>query len=49
MSKTQRIAAKEYTAGRLSFDELMDTLGYEDAKKIAYYKGIAEASFVEGL
>ncbi len=45
----QKLAAKRYTEGKLSFDELVDILGYEEAKKIAYYKDIAEASFAQGL
>ncbi len=45
----QKLAAKRYTEGKLSFDELVDILGYEDAKKVAYYKDIAEASFAQGL
>lgn len=45
----QKLAAKRYTEGKLSFDELVDILGYEEAKKIAYYKDIAETSFEQGL
>jgi predicted transcriptional regulator len=45
----QKLAAKRYTEGKLSFDELVDILGYEEAKKVAYYKDIAEVSFVQGL
>ncbi len=45
----QKLAAKRYTEGKLSFDELVDILGYEEAKKVAYYKDIAEASFAQGL
>ncbi len=44
-----KLAARRYTEGKLSFDELVDILGYEDAKKVAYYKDIAEASFEQGL
>ncbi len=45
----QKQAAKRYTEGKLSFDELVEILGYEEAKKVAYYKDIAEASFEQGL
>lgn len=45
----QKLAAKRYTEGKLSFDELVDILGYEEAKKVAYYKDIAEESFAQGL
>lgn len=46
---TKKLAAKRYTERKLSFDELADILGYEEAKKVAYYKNIAEASFAEDL
>lgn len=45
----RKLTAKSITEGKLSFDELVDFLGYEDATKIAYYKNIADVSFVEGL
>ena len=45
----QKIVAKRYTEGKLSFDELVKLLGYEEAKKIRFYKDLAEESFVEGL
>jgi len=45
----QKLAAKRYTEGKLSFDELVDILGYEEAKKVAYYKNISEISFAQGL
>lgn len=45
----QKLAAKRYTEGKLSFDELVEIMGYEEAKKVAYYKDIAETSFAQGL
>lgn len=45
----RKLAVKSFTVGKLSFDELVDFLGYEDATKIAYYKNIAELSFAHGL
>jgi hypothetical protein len=45
----RKLAAKSFTLGKLSFDELVDFLGYEDAMKVAYYKNIAEVSFEQGL
>lgn len=45
----QKLVAKRYTEGKLSFDELVKLLGYEEAKKIGFYKDLAEESFVEGL
>ena len=45
----QKLAAKRYAEGKLSLDELVDILGFEEAKKVAHYKDIAEASFAQGL
>ncbi|MFZ3167133.1 MAG: hypothetical protein WA130_05915 [Candidatus Methanoperedens sp.] len=45
----RKLTAKSFTAGKLSFNELVDFLGYEDATKVAYYKNIAELSFAQGL
>lgn len=45
----RKLAAKSFTDGKLSFNELVDFLGYEDATEIADYKNIAEVSFVQGL
>ena len=45
----QKLAAKRYTEGKLPFDELVEIMGYEEAKKVAYYKDIAETSFAQGL
>lgn len=49
MNEVKKRVAKRYTEGKLFFDELVDILGYEEAKKVACYKNIAETSFVEGL
>ena len=45
----QKLAAKRYAEGKLSLDELVDILGFEEAKKVAHYRDIAEASFAQGL
>ena len=45
----QRLAAKRYTEGAISFDELVELLGYDEARKVAFYKETAERSFSEGL
>lgn len=49
MNSIQRLSAKRYTEGKLPFDELVDIIGYEKAKKVASYKDIAEVSFAQGL
>ncbi len=49
ISNIHKLAVKRFTEGKLSFDELVDILGYEDAKKVAYYKNLTEVSFTQGL
>ncbi|MBU4075724.1 MAG: ribbon-helix-helix domain-containing protein [Euryarchaeota archaeon] len=45
----QKLAAKRYTEGKLSLDELVDILGFNEAKKVAHYKDLAESSFAQGM
>lgn len=45
----QKLAAKRYTEGKLSLDELVDIMGFEEAKKVAHYSDIAEMSFAQGM
>ncbi len=45
----QKLAAKRYAEGKLSLDELVDILGFNEAKKVANYKEIAESSFAQGM
>lgn len=45
----QKLAAKRYAEGKLSLDELVDILGFKEAKKVAHYKDLAESSFAQGM
>ncbi|MDP3104639.1 MAG: ribbon-helix-helix protein, CopG family [Candidatus Methanoperedens sp.] len=45
----QKLAAKRYAEGKLSLDELVDILGFNEAKKVAHYKDLAESSFAQGM
>ena len=45
----QKLAAKRYAEGKLSLDELVEILGFQEAKKVAHYKDMAEASFAQGM
>ena len=45
----QKLAAKRYAEGKLSMDELVDILGFNEAKKVAHYKDLAESSFAQGM
>lgn len=45
----QKLAAKRYAEGKLSIDELVEIIGFNEAKKVAHYKDIAESSFAQGM
>lgn len=45
----EKTAAKKFAAEEISFEELSRILGYEKARKIAFYTKTAERSFKEGL
>lgn len=45
----QKLAAKRYAQGKLSIDELVEIIGFNEAKKVAHYKDIAESSFAQGM
>ena len=45
----QKLAAKRYAEGKLSLDELVEILGFQEAKKVAHYKDLAESSFAQGM
>jgi len=45
----QKLAAKRYAEGKLSLEELVEILGFNEAKKVAHYKDLAESSFAQGL
>lgn len=43
------LAAKRYAEGKLSIDELVEIIGFNEAKKVAHYKDIVESSFAQGM
>jgi hypothetical protein len=45
----QKLASKRYAEGKLSLDELVEILGFSEAKKVAHYKDLAESSFAQGM
>ncbi|MFP4050819.1 MAG: ribbon-helix-helix protein, CopG family [Thermoplasmata archaeon] len=47
--EVKKIVSKEYAEGKISFDELIKMLGYEEAKKVAFYVHTAKRSLKEGL
>lgn len=45
----KKTLSKKYAEGKISFDELIKMLGYEEAKKVAFYVHTAKRSLKEGL
>ena len=44
-----KISAKKFAENKLSFEEVVNLLGYGEAKKIAFYVEFAKKSIIEGL
>ncbi len=42
------IVARKFAERKISFDEMVRILGYEEAKKVAFFIEIMEKSFEEG-
>ena len=49
LADIRKLTAKKFSSGKLSFDEMVKLLGYDDARKIAFFTEIAEKSFKKGL
>ncbi len=49
LNELKQIVAKKFAEGKISFDELVRILGFEESKKVAYFVDIAEKSFQEGV
>lgn len=47
--KVKDLLSEKYVKDEISFEELVRVLGYEEAKKLAFFKDIAKRSLVEGL
>lgn len=45
----ERTVAKKFASGKISFEELARIVGYERARKIAFYVQTAKRSFEEAL
>ena len=48
-NEMKEIVAKKFAEGKISFEEMVRILGYEEAKLVAFYVDIAEKSFQEGI
>ena len=49
LKEIKKIVAEKFAENKISFDELVRIIGYEEAKKIAYFVDVAKKSFEEGL
>lgn len=49
MDEIKEAVAKKFAEGKISFDELVKIIGFDEAKKVAYFVDIAEKSFQEGI
>jgi len=49
MIEIRKLVAEKFAADKISFDEAVRILGYEEAKKIAFFVEIAKKSFEKGL
>ncbi|MDP2666053.1 MAG: hypothetical protein Q8P05_00950 [Candidatus Diapherotrites archaeon] len=45
----REIISQKFGEGKISFDEMVRVLGYEDAKEVAFYIDILEKSLRDGL
>ncbi len=49
LDEIKEIVAVKFVEGKISFDELVRILGFDEAKKVAFFADIAEKSFQEGI
>jgi len=49
MKEIKRVVAEKFARNLISFDELVRIMGYEEARKIAFFVETAKKSFEEGL
>ena len=49
LEEIKKIIAEKFAAGKISFEETVRLLGYEEARKIAFFVETAKKSLKEGL
>lgn len=49
LDEIKGIVATKFAESKISFDELVRILGFDEAKKVAFFVDIAEKSFQEGI
>ncbi len=49
MDELKKIVAQKFVEGQILFDDLVRILGYEEAKKVAFFVSMSRKSFEQGL
>ncbi len=49
MKEVKENVSKKFASGKISFEQMVQILGYEEARKIAFFVEVAKKSFEEGL
>jgi predicted transcriptional regulator len=49
MKEVKENVSKKFASGKISFEQMVQILGYEEARKVAFFVEIAKKSFEEGL
>ncbi|MFH1256386.1 MAG: DUF6290 family protein [Candidatus Diapherotrites archaeon] len=49
LDEIKKFVAKKFAEGKISFDELVRIIGFDEAKKVAFFVDTAEKSFQEGI
>lgn len=49
MKEIKKVVAEKFASDLISFEELIRIVGYEEARKIAFFVAVARRSFEEGL
>ena len=49
LNEIKSIVAKKFAQGKISFEGLVRIIGFDEAKKVAFFVDIAEKSFQEGI
>lgn len=49
LNEIKSVVSRKFAEGKISFDELVRIIGFEEAKKVAYFVDVAEKSLTEGF
>ncbi|MEK6970235.1 MAG: hypothetical protein AABW68_00910 [archaeon] len=48
-NEIKEVVSKKFVEGKISFDEMVRVLGYDDAKEVAFFIDVLEKSLHEGI